>query len=120
MDKRKFQLILLGIGILILFVGIVMAVEFSPMNEHAQTFYDRNWDELTAVQQTWLSVRFPDLALAAQRKEQQKKWLITWILKPIILFIVLTAAIVASQVIRKRVIPHPEGNKKSAHKLNRK
>jgi len=116
MKKKKLYWILLGIAIFILFMGIMMAVESSPeafMNDRAQAFFSKDWDELTPGQRNWLSERYPDLAWVVQRREQQRQWVINWIVRPALMFIVLTGAIVTSQVIWKRVVQKSEGRKKN-------
>lgn len=109
MNKRKkYYWILLGIAIFILFIGIMVAIAFSPrafVNDHAQRLFNKNWDELTSGQQDWLKTVFPDVARAAEKADRQRRWVNTWILTPIRLFVILTVAIVTSWVILNKIVP---------------
>jgi len=85
MDKRKLRLILLGaVGIIILVTGIKAAMIYGePMPWWAQ-------NELTQS------------AILAGRNTEFTAWIVKWIVGPFCLFLILTAALVASRVILKK------------------
>jgi len=85
MDKRKLRLILLGVvGILVLVIGIKAAMIYGePMPWWAQD--EAMWSHVIE----W-------------RNEVFSEWIIKWIVRPLGLFLILTAALVVSRVILKK------------------
>ena len=121
MDKRKLRLILLGIaGIIILVIGIAAAnIYFGTDREVAElqdtfalVFHGKSsWNELTDSQKAEFWELRPDLLRPdlGRRNAQFTKWIVTWVVMPLGLFAILTAAIIASRVIYNRFRP-PSGS----------
>ena len=115
MDKRMLCLILLGIvGILILVIGIKAATIYidPPLSETrdrvAQSIFGKNYNQLTIIEQN--IVDFSTSPPSIQAKNAQfTRWLVTWIVKPLGLFAILTAALVASRLIVDKIRP-PSGH----------
>jgi len=82
MDKRKVQIIAIGVvGILVLVIGIKAAMIYSA-----------------PIPWSYQAEPYRSLIIEA-RNTAFSEWIITWILKPLGLFLILTAALVASRVI---------------------
>ena len=115
MDKRMLCLILLGIvGILILVIGIKAATIYidPPLSETrdrvAQSIFGKNYNQLTIIEQN--IVDFSTSPPSIQAKNAQfTRWLVTWIVKPLGLFAILTAALVAGRLIVDKIRP-PSGH----------
>jgi len=101
MDKRKLLLILLGVvGAIILIVGIGAARIYTKLG-----FWESQYKFNSGGVFSLADVR----AMGTQmQNEEFADWILKWVVKPFSLFLVLTAAIVASQIIWKRVISNPE------------
>jgi len=115
MDKRMLCLILLGIvGILILVIGIKAATIYidPPLSETrdrvAQSIFGKNYNQLTIIEQN--IVDFSTSPPSIQAKNAQfTRWLVTWIVEPLGLFAILTAALVAGRLIVDKIRP-PSGH----------
>ena len=85
MDKRKLRLVLLGVvGIIILVIGTKAAIIYGePMP---------SWAQYADIQS----------AILAMRNAEFTTWIVNWIVKPVGLFAILTAALVVSRVILKK------------------
>ncbi len=86
MDKRKIQIIVIGVvGILVLVIGIKAAMIYGePIPSWAQ-------DELMRS------------VIVQARNISFNEWIIKWIVRPLGLFLILTGAIVASRVILNKI-----------------
>jgi len=112
MDKRMLCLILLGIvGILILVIGIKAATIYidPPLSETrdrvAQSIFGKNYNQLTIIEQNIVD-DFSTSPPSIQAKNAQfTRWLVTWIVKPLGLFAILTAALVAGRLIVDNIRP---------------
>lgn len=84
MDKRKLRLILLGtVGVIILVIGIKAAIIYSdPMPQWASEGIIQN--------------------ILEGRNAKFTAWIVNWVVKPVGLFAILTAALVVSRVILKK------------------
>lgn len=82
MDRRKLRLILLGaVGIIILVIGIKAAMIYGePMP-------------------SWAQYGFQQSVILKGRNAEFTAWIVKWIVRPVGLFAILTAALVVSRVI---------------------
>jgi hypothetical protein len=112
MDKRKLRLILLGIvGVIILVIGIGAAniyierpVSKEVKNNVSQAFYGKNYDELNDLAKAEVDSFFR--APSIQEKNAGfTAWLLKWIVKPIGLFAILTAALIVSRLVLNKIRP---------------
>ena len=119
MDKRKLRLVLLGaVGIVILVIGIEAAIIYGEPDPilrvqrdvHSQYEFGRDWRDLNKTERDALLDKYPDLgardslsqsALLARRNAEFAAWIVKWIVKPVGLFAILTAALVVSRLILK-------------------
>ena len=120
MDNRKLRLILLGIvGVIILVIGVGAANIYNKPGPAeiqrdyvARTFYGKRYSQLDDSEKIALVslnpyyaeyyVRSQDLAAKNYQFEQ---WLLKWIVRPVGLFAILTAALVASRLIVDKIRP---------------
>jgi hypothetical protein len=116
MDKRKLRLILLGIvGIIILVIGIGAAniyierpISKEVKNEVSQAIYGKNYDELNDYAKAAVDSLLSGPPPSMQEKNAQfRQWLVKWVVIPFCVFLILTAALVASRVILNKSRPPP-------------
>lgn len=91
-DKRKIRLVLLAmVGVIVLAIGIKAAVIFlEPMDLYLPS-----------------SQHLRELELA-RRTAELHAWVLRWIIRPVGLFVILTAALVVSRLILSRSRPPPD------------
>ena len=111
MDNRKLRLILLGIvGVIILVIGIGAAniYTYPSLSETrdsvAQSFFGKDYDQLTITEQSIVDSLIRPPSIQA-RNAQFTQWLLKWIVRPVGLFAILTAALVASRLILDKTRP---------------
>jgi uncharacterized protein YpmB len=116
MDKRKLRIILLVVvGVIILIIGIGAANIYSkpgPLDkvrdQVAQHFYDRNYDELDAYEKAQIDSLVGGPPSIQEKNGQFTQWLLKWLKWVGIslgLFLILTAALVASRLILNKIKP---------------
>jgi hypothetical protein len=112
MDKRKLRLILLGIvGIIILVIGIGAvtiyakpSISMERKNAVSQLFYNKNYNELNNDDKAFVDSLFSPPSIE-EKNAQFTQWLVKWIVKPVGLLAILTAALVASRLILNKIKP---------------
>lgn len=115
MDKGKLRLIILVvIGIVVLTIGIGAAKIYGQptypretLDTAAQSFYQRDYDDLTDSQKAHIVGFLPPLTMQV-KNAQFREWLVKplkWIGIGFGIFVILTAALVASRVILDRTKP---------------
>jgi hypothetical protein len=95
--------ICLAIAIILIIVGIIGGIAASnhhQLDYYAQLYTHKDWNALTSGQQNFWVERHPELNTYIQKD----KWFTKWIITPIIVFFVLTAAIITGGVILKAVM----------------
>lgn len=121
MDRRKLRIILIAAaGIVILIIGIKAGTIYSKptisseaLNQVSQTLYGTSYDNLDYAEQWYVVSRFPPGWSTREEENaefklwltQPKQWFIKWVVIPVVMFLVLTASLVASRVILERIKP---------------
>jgi RNA polymerase subunit RPABC4/transcription elongation factor Spt4 len=102
--KRATMHKLLGLMGIVIVIGLMAGVAGHYENQldyYAQRWFHTNWGDLSSKQQNGLSEIFSEVAIIAQRKE----WYTSWVIRPALIFAFLTAAIVTSGLILRKVFP---------------
>jgi hypothetical protein len=131
MDKRKLRLILLAVvGIIILVIGIKAAMIYSgPLSwaawwdYEAKYWFGKSAASLTSEEEAYIrefsiqslipfeqQVEFARQLDLERRTAEFTAWLVKWVVIPIGLFAILTAALVVSRVISNRLRPPSNPN----------
>lgn len=116
MDKRKLRLVLLGLaGAIILVIGIGAAAIYlgtcpevvQIQENYAQAYGYDTWSELPKDLQGRFYELRPDLRSPGlvHKNARFTSWFITWVVRPLGLFVILTAALVVSRVISNKLRP---------------
>ena len=122
MDRRKLRIIVLVVaGIIVLVVGVRAATVYSgPLSweawwdVHAEVCFGKSgeslsWEETRYIGERYYNGREAEAAVLARRLDLEKRnaefsdWLLRWVVRPIGLFAILTAALVVSRLLSDRI-----------------
>jgi hypothetical protein len=115
-NKRVLRLVVLGVvGVIVLTIGIGAAhiytqdVSKATRETISQSFYGRNYDQLNDNDRAWVDAVCPPQSLQ-EKNAQFRAWLVKplkWIGIGFGIFLILTAALVASRLILNRTKSPP-------------
>ena len=127
MDRRRLRIIaLLVVGIIVLVIGVrAITIYSGPVSwaawwdVAAEIFFDKSGEDLTYDESDWIKRNLYDGQEAEaeafarrldleRRNAEFRDWLLQWIVRPLGLFAILTAALVASRLILSRSRPPPD------------